>query len=925
MSRLLYRIGSWSYRKVWPFLALWLAVLVAMGGLVAGFAKEPNPNFAMPDMDSTVTQEEMNERFGNDSDAMSEPSGTVLVQAPEGEKLTDPEVMSEVDSLIQDLKDTGALKDEDEIVNPVLAAKGMEKKIGEQKAAQGTPKEQIESDLKALSPLSEDQRTGTVNVTFDAPEVLEIDAGAKDAVTDVLERYDDGDAGIIVKYSGNAFQAAGQDMDMTAETIGLIVAAIVLIVTFGSLIAAGMPLVSAIIGVAVGLLGVQLCTAFTDTISDITPMLASMIGLAVGIDYALFIVNRYRNELVTSSGLNNLTPKELAQALKSMDKKTRAHAMGMALGTAGSSVVFAGITVLIALAALSIINIPFLTTMALAAAATVAVAVLVSITFVPALLGVLGTKIFAGRVPGPQVPDPEDEKPTMGLKWARQIRRHPWVNLTAGVVMLGVLAVPASNLSLAMPTDGTAKLGSPQRDAYEMAADAFGPGRNAPMIAFVDTAGVAKQDRLPTYADVVEKFNDTDGVENAQVVKTTNNVDAAQVLITPTTGATDDATTDTLNRLREYQEDFEAETGGTYGITGVTPIFDDISERLTDVLIPYLAIVLGLVFLVLLLVFRSIWVPLIAALGFGLSMAAAFGITVAIFQEGMFGIIDDPQPLLSFLPIMLIGLTFGLAMDYQVFLVTRMREGFVSRGKTAGNATANGFKHGARVVTAAALIMTSVFAAFMLMDEPFIKTMGFALAVGVLFDAFVVRMTIIPATMYLLDRHAWQIPRWLDKLLPNIDIEGEALQRENSEQGESQTGRAKMNDTQGFSRPVRRGDSDNARAFDRHAMSSNAAATVYGKSADPRETSRGYAELVGYVDADNHVHSGSVDHDEKDSTGENSATKGSAASRFFGSLSNRTKWLIGGTTVAAAVAAFVGGSLGNHDNRGRSRGDWFND
>ena len=190
--------------------------------------------------------------------------------------------------------------------------------------------------------------------------------------------------------------------------------------------------------------------------------------------------------------------------------------------------------------------------------------------------------------------------------------------------------------------------------------------------------------------------------------------------------------------------------------------------------------VLGLAFIVLMLVFRSIWVPLIAAAGFALSMAATFGITVAIWQEGMFGIVDDPQPLLSFLPIMLIGLTFGLAMDYQVFLVTRMREGFVN-GKTAGNATSNGFKHGARVVTAAALIMISVFAAFILMDEPFIKTMGFALAAGVLIDAFVVRMMIIPATMFVLDKKAWWFPRWLDKITPNMDIEGEALHSDREE------------------------------------------------------------------------------------------------------------------------------------------------
>ena len=772
MSEFLYRLGSWSYKKVWPFLAVWLILLAALGFGAVNSAKSPSPTFSMPDMDSTVTQEEMNERFGTDEDAMSVPSGTVVVKAPEEKTLKDPEVMAEVDAMLDELKATGYFRDPDAIVNPVLAAGGMAKQMSEAKAAQGMPQEQIDADIAALSPLNPDETTGTVSVTFAEDNIMEIPAETLDEVEGILERYDDSE--LTVKYNGNAFSSAGE-MDGTSELIGMAVAAIVLLVTFGSLVAAGLPLIAAVIGVGVGILGVQLGTLFTDSISDMTPTLASMIGLAVGIDYSLFIVARFRNELISSSGLNDLSPKELAQELKKMDKAKRAHAMGMALGTAGGSVVFAGTTVLIALAALSIIRIPFLTAMALAAAATVAIAVLVALTFLPSLLGLLGSRAFAIRIPGPKVPDPEDEKPTMGLLWARQIRARPWLNLIAGVVLLGILAIPAANLRLAMPTDGTAKLGSPQREAYELIDDAFGHGRNAPMIAYVDTADIAEQDRMRAYQTLLQDFAGTEGVVNAQIVQSTENFDAAKILITPDSGATDQATTDTLERLREFKQSFEDQTGATFGITGITPIFDDISQMLSDVLVPYIAIVLGLAFIVLMLVFRSLWVPLIAALGFGLSMAATFGVTVAIFQEGMFGLIEDPQPLLSFLPIMLIGLTFGLAMDYQVFLVTRMREGFVSRGKTAGNAVANGYKHGARVVTAAALIMISVFAAFVLIDEPFIKAMGFALAAGVLIDAFVVRMTLIPATMYILDNRAWKIPGWLDKALPNLDIEGEKL------------------------------------------------------------------------------------------------------------------------------------------------------
>ena len=771
MSMFLYRLGSWSYRRIWPFLAFWLIVLIGLAGLAGAFAKTPNPSFAMPEMDSTITQDKMAERFNQEGNAMDAPEGSAVVQAPEGAKLSDPEVSAEVDKMISALEDTNALNADESIVNPVMAAAGMQQQMTQQMQAQGMPQEQIDKNLAQLSPLSSDQRTGTISLVFDAPEVMEISDEDKTAVTDVLDEYDSGD--LTVKYQGNAFAPTGE-MNMTSELIGMAVAAIVLLITFGSFVAAGMPLLSAIIGVGVGLLGVQLATIFTDSVSSMTPMLASMIGIAVGIDYALFIVARFRNELITSSGLNDLSPRELAVELRKMDKATRAHAMGIALGTAGSSVVFAGTTVVIALAALTIIGIPFLATMAIAAAATVVIAVLVALTFIPGLLGLLGTKIFAGRVPGPKVPDPEDEQPTVGLRWVRRVRAHPWLHVVSGVVLLGILAIPAANLSLAMPTDGTSKLGTPQRDAYELTSEAFGEGRNAPMIAFVDAAEINDQDRLPAFQELLEDFSSTDGVENAQIMATTENGDAAQILITPTTGATDEKTTQTLEQLRTFQDDFNSATGGNFGITGITPIFDDISKRLTDVLVPYIAIVLGLAFIVLMLVFRSIWVPLVAALGFALSMAATFGITVAIFQEGIFGLVDDPQPLLSFLPIMLIGLTFGLAMDYQVFLVTRMREGFV-HGKTAGNATSNGFKHGARVVTAAALIMISVFAAFMLMDEPFIKTMGFALAAGVLIDAFVVRMMIIPATMFLLDSKAWRLPKWLDKILPNLDIEGEAL------------------------------------------------------------------------------------------------------------------------------------------------------
>ncbi|MCH6197404.1 MMPL family transporter [Corynebacterium mastitidis] len=775
MSRFLYRLGSLAYRKKWPFLAFWLVLLVALGGLAGAFAKSPSTSFSIPGLRAVETQERMQELFPDAGDSLSAASGTVVLHAKDS-TLDDPRVAAQVDALLGGLKETGALAETDSLVNPALAAEGMRAQLAPQLEAQGLPAEQIAENLAAISPLSQDRSTGTATLTFDAPTAQDIDADDLERVTEVLDGANS-DA-LSVTYSGNAFNGAGE-MDMTSELIGLAVAAVVLLVTFGSVLAAGMPILSAIIGVGIGILGVQLATLITDDVNDMTPTLASMIGLAVGIDYALFIASRFRNEMIAlikakDGHDGDHDPKHLARRIRDLSPAERAHAMGMATGTAGSSVVFAGLTVLIALAALSIINIPFLTWMALAAALTVAIAVLVSLSFLPALLSLLGTRVFAGRVPGPTVPDPDGTTPTLGRRWARRVGRHPWLSLVGGVLALGLLALPMLNMRLAMPTDGSSAPGTPQREAYDTMAESFGPGRNAPMIALVEAGDLPEQDRLPAFARAVEDFSATEGVVNAQIAGTSPDGTAAQVLITPEGGATDESTSRTLVSLREHADAFHEETGASYGITGSTPIFDDMSDRLSEVLLPYVAIVLTLAFLVLMVVFRSVWVPLIAALGFGLSVAATFGVTVALFQEGWLGLVGDPQPLLSFLPIMLIGLVFGLAMDYQVFLVTRMREDY-HHGLGAARATESGFAHGARVVTAAALIMMSVFAAFILQDAPFIKTMGFALATAVFFDAFVVRMMIIPATMYLLGDHAWSIPGWLDRILPNVDVEGTAL------------------------------------------------------------------------------------------------------------------------------------------------------
>lgn len=755
----------------WRFIAVWLLVLIGAGTLMSTMAKSTSMTFTIPGLESVETQEEMAELFPEGGDDMEAPTGTIVVRAPEGGSLTDEATKADLDALIAELKEQDALVDTDAIVDPMTAAAGMEQQMAPAKQEQGMPEEQIQADLQALSPLSENGRTGTMTITFEGDTSMDVSTDDVTAVTDVLD--DAATENLEIAYGGNVFQMP--EIGATAELIGIAVAAIILIITFGSFVAAGLPLITAIVGVGTGIMLIMTATALTDNINSMTPTLASMIGLAVGIDYALFIVSRFRNELVAFAGGNNMTPKGLAEAVKKTTHAERAHLAGLAVGKAGSAVCFAGLTVVIALAALSIINIPFLTAMALAAAFTVVIAVLVAITLLPAILGAFGARSFAGRAPVVKAPDPEDEKPTMGLKWVRQVRKRPVIFAAASALLLVLLAIPVASLQLAMPTDDSAKLGSPQRNAAEWVNEDFGPGRNAPMIAVVKDSGDDPMAAQATFGEAVATISGVDGVENAQVAGMSEDGTAAMVMITPTTGGNDALTADTLQSLRDAEPAFKDQTGGTYSITGVTPIFEDVSDRLSEVLIPYVAIVVVLAFVLLVVVFRSLWVPLIAALGFALSVAATFGVTVAVWQWGWLGITNDPQPIISFLPIMLIGIVFGLAMDYQVFLVTRMREGYV-HGKTAGNAVSNGFKHGARVVTAAALIMISVFSAFILMDEPFIAVMGSALAMAVLIDAFVVRMTIVPAVLFLLGDRAWKLPAWLDKIIPSVDVEGTTLE-----------------------------------------------------------------------------------------------------------------------------------------------------
>ncbi|MBA4607412.1 MMPL family transporter [Aeromicrobium sp. Marseille-Q0843] len=761
MATLLYRLGKTAYRR-WPiFIAAWLIALIGLGA-VAGYLSKPMSNtFSIPGIESVEAAELQQELFP-DAAPVDAPSATIVVAAPEGEQLSAEPHAGTVATLVSELN---ALDDvEDGVVGPVEAAAGLgAQAVGgvdqaqEQATAAGQPFDRdaalarATAQIDAATPLSEDGRVGTIAFTFDTPTVLEVTPEMQDEVTEVMDTARD--AGLTVEVSGSAMQSM-EPAGASSELIGIGLALVILALTFGSLVAAGMPIVTAGIGVGVGLTAITAMTAITEVPSS-TTALASMLGLAVGIDYALFILARYRSELEHTDD--------------------RQEAMGIAVGTAGSAVVFAGLTVIIALVALSVVGISFLTAMGLGAAATVAVAVLVALTLLPAILGMLKTKAFSLRFRR-YTPAREANGHVLnhGVRWARFVGRAPLVWVLLVVVGLGALAIPVKDMHLALPTDNTAAEDTTQRKASDLVTEAFGPGRLSPMLVVVDARGVEDpQEQQAAYQAVTQWAADQDDVASAMMAA--GNEQGAMILLTPSSGAEDTATEELLQSLRDGEEAIEDETGTSIGVTGMTAIQTDVSEKLSDALPVYLAIVIGLAFVLLVMVFRSLLVPLTATLGFLLSVMATLGATVAIFQEGLFGIFPG-QPIVSFIPIFLIGVVFGLAMDYQVFLVTRIREAHV-HGASYREAVVDGFRNSARVVTAAALIMTSVFAGFIFMDEPIVQSMGFALAAAVIFDAFVVRMVLIPALMYLMGEKAWYLPRWLDRILPNVDIEGENLHR----------------------------------------------------------------------------------------------------------------------------------------------------
>ncbi|GAA3113099.1 MMPL family transporter [Streptomyces echinatus] len=721
MATFLHRVGRGAFARRWLVLLLWAVVLGVAGAAAANSSGTGNSNITLPGIEAQKAYDLLGRKFpaANAGGA----SARVVVRAPHGEKLTGSGSEAEVKALLKELRDS-------------------------------SPRVASVTDPFTGQTVSADRTTGYTQVTYKAKPGDLTDADHQH-LDDALGKARD--KGLTVEASGNALAPAASSS--SSEAIGFVLAAVILVITFGSLSAAGMPLLTALVGVGITISTLTALTSALD-LNTSTSALASMLGIAVGIDYALFIVSRYRSER--------------AAGYDAREAAARAN------GTAGSAVVFAGLTVVIALTGLAVVNLPVLTAMGLAAAGAVVVAVLVAITLVPALLGLIPELVLGRARSKPKKPS----KTPLGERWAAFVLRRPWKVLLVATAGLILVALPAAKLQLGLPDDGSQPASTTQRKAYDMLAESFGPGFNGPLTVVVNDAAPAKTEQaVKELTGSVSKLKDVAAVAPA-VYNPAG--DTAIITVIPKSAPASETTKNLVHTIRDRAADTRAATGAEGLVSGTTALNIDVATKFAGAIVPYMLLVVGLAFLVLILVFRSLLVPLKAALGFLLSVLAAFGAMVAVFQwgwlKGLFGL-ETTGPIQSLVPILAVGIVFGLAMDYQVFLVTRIREAYV-HGAEPREAITEGFRYSGKVVTAAALIMTAVFSGFIAGDEALIKSLGLGLAAAVVFDAFVVRMTIVPAVLALLGHRAWSLPAWLDRRLPHVDIEGERLARTSPAAGE---------------------------------------------------------------------------------------------------------------------------------------------
>lgn len=783
------------FRQPWHAIGGWLLALVLLGISASYFMQPATSSISIPGTEAQKAIDRADELFPD----AGKGSGRVVFAAPNGKKIADYK-----QQIQEFVTESDKVKGVETVVSPF-----------------DNPMAVSKDGTIAFAQVQLQNETGSVPV--------ETISGVSDAVKQARDQQ------LTVEMGGDLVDQAPGEILGIGEIAGVLIALLVLVMTLGSLIAAGMPIATAIIAV-----GVSTAALFSMghliEIGTTTPVLGVMLGLAVGIDYSLFIINKYRTYL-----LDGYKPEA---------------AIGRAIGTAGNAVVFAAATVVIALSALAIVQVPFMTTMGLAGAATIATAAAVAVTLIPALLRLAGNKVFGRKarkaIAAEAKKGPHGEtvnRRTIWYKWGKTITRYPAIALVLAVVVVGAVALPAHDLKLGLPTDEYAPKESSERKAYDLMTKGFGAGFNSPLVVVTENLpAVSDEDRQVVRAEmqrqyeaqvaqattqqqaafeqraaaittpeeyaalmqevaslqqqgeakkleaqaqieknveqyaklvqlkkVADKIAKHDNVDTAVPAIATDNGTAGIIQVIPKTAPSDQKTIDLIAYLRDttHRQDLTGGETVQLAVTGARALQLDIDTKLVNALPQYLAVVVGLSLVLLIVAFRSVLVPIKATLGFLLSVLAMFGAIVAVFQWGWFGIVEAPGPLVSFIPIIAIGILFGLAMDYEFFIMSGIHEAH-TKGKAPKQAVIDGFALGSRVVTAAAVIMVAVFAGFITNHEITIQAIGFGLAIGIFIDAFLIRMTLVPAVMVLLGNAAWWLPKWLDKLLPHVSIEGEA-------------------------------------------------------------------------------------------------------------------------------------------------------
>lgn len=695
----------------WHVIGGWMAIIVLMAVLSTAFGGSYTSVFSIPNSETQDAIELLDERFP----AASGDTANIVFHANDA-PISDPAVQDEISAVVAQAKELpGVISVTGPADNP----------------AQVSPDGQT--------------AFATLQYGVSAMEITPED------VTPLFDLVDASSSDTLQVETGGQIVTAGETPELgSSEIIGIAIAMIVMLAMFGSVIAMGLPIITALIGVGIGMLAMPLL-AHTFTMNNaITPAFLSMMGLGVGIDYALFIVNRYRDNLL--HGQDPISATEVA------------------INTAGRSIAFAGITVAIGLLGLSLIGLPFVTGLGITGSVVVLISVLIAIFLMPALLGLVGTRILAWRIPG--LGGGNGDRNSFWFRWGRALQTRPGIISVVSIVLLLIVAMPYFDMNLNLSDAGNNPETMHSRRSYDLMQQGFGPGSNGPLLIVIEQQGGLSPENLEA---ISASLQSVDGIAMATPPMPNEAGDTAILQVIPTTGPQDAKTEDLIHNLRQnvLPNAIEGTDMTTY-VAGSTAANIDLSQQISDRMPLFYAVVIGLSFVVLMAVFRSLIVPFKAALTTLLSVGASFGAVVAVFQwgwlQGLLGV-DGTGPIESFLPMIMFGVLFGLSMDYEVFLLSRVHEEH-GKGASAQEAMLDGIGYSGKVVAAAGTIMGAVFLSFVLENLRMLQMIGFGLGVAILIDAFIVRLILVPAIMTVLDERAWYFPSWLQRIVPRLNVEG---------------------------------------------------------------------------------------------------------------------------------------------------------